>query len=109
MSWELSAIDHALYCALIDETTASTKQTINSNEKKSINLVKSENQELELDNLVLRILNEVLRKQAQEWAQEGKDPVSLTKLNIDNITANVHPRLRKMACILTHPKHYTGK
>ena len=35
--------------------------------------------------------------------------MSLTKLNIDNITANVHPRLRKMAYILTHPKHYTGK
>ena len=62
-----------------------------------------------MDNLVLRSLNEVLREQAQEWAQEGKDPVSLTKLNIDNITANVHPRLWKMACIPTHPKHYTGK
>ena len=60
-------------------------------------------------NLVWRSLNEVLREQAQEWAQEGKDPVSFTKLNIVNITANVHPRLRKMASILTHPKHYTGK
>ena len=58
----------------MDETTASTNQTLNSNEKRSINLVKSENQELELDSLVLRSLNEVLHKQAREWAQEGKGP-----------------------------------
>ena len=72
----------------MNETTVSTKQTINNNEKR-INHVKSENQELELGNL--RSFHEVLHIQARELAQEEKDPVSFTALNTKNITANVHP------------------